>query len=100
LYTCLTGEAPIEVIATARSKVNGRRYPIAFVALGERGRVFQCVLGHDVAALSNDGVGELFRRATSWAAGLPPAPDEERCGVGTASGHAAAIPGGAADEEP
>ena len=37
-----------------------------------KGRVFHCVLGHDVKALAPDAVGELFRRGTAWTAGLTP----------------------------
>ena len=69
LYTCLDGNVPIEVLATARSKVDKKDYPMAFVFQCGKGRVFHCVLGHDVKALSFDAVGELFRRGTAWAAG-------------------------------
>ena len=69
LYTCLAGDTPIEVLATARSKVDGKDYPMAFVLTYGKGRVFHCVLGHDVRALGAP-VAELYRRATAWAAGL------------------------------
>jgi uncharacterized protein len=72
LYTCLAGNVPIEVLATAKSKVDQKDYPIAFVCTAGKGRVFHCVLGHDVKALTPDAVGELFRRGTAWSAGLPP----------------------------
>lgn len=72
LYTCLEGEAPIRVLATARSRVDGRDYPMAFVLEYGRGRVFHSPLGHDAAALGVEAVGELFRRGTAWAAGLLP----------------------------
>jgi type 1 glutamine amidotransferase/HEAT repeat protein len=72
LYTCLAGEVPIDVLATARSKVDKKVYPIAFVLTCGKGRVFHSVLGHDVKALASPPVGELFRRASAWAAGLPP----------------------------
>lgn len=71
LYTCLAGDRPIEVLATARSKVDGKDYPMAFVLEYGRGRVFHCPLGHDVKALGMPGVAELFRRGSAWAAGLP-----------------------------
>ncbi len=74
LYTCLEGGAPITVLATAVSKVDGATYPIAFALTPERGRVFHCVLGHDARAFKNEGAGQLFRRGTAWAAGL----DEEK----------------------
>jgi hypothetical protein len=38
-----------------------------------KGRVFLCVLGHDVKALSFKDVQELYRRGTAWSAGLAPA---------------------------
>ncbi len=72
LYTCLTGDVPIEVLAQAKSKVDGKYYPMAFTANCGKGRSFQCPLGHNAAALSVPAVQELFRRATAWAAGLPP----------------------------
>jgi len=72
LYTCLAGERPIQVLATARSKVDGKDYPMAFVYAPGKGRVFQCLLGHDVKAMRVAGVGELYRRGCAWAAGLPP----------------------------
>jgi type 1 glutamine amidotransferase len=75
LYTCLTGDAPVEILATARSKVDNKDYPIAFVLTYGKGRVFHTVLGHDVKALSPAGVGDLFRRAAAWTARLPPTTD-------------------------
>lgn len=70
LYTCLVGERPIEVLATARSKVDQKEYPMAFVYAPGKGRVFQCMLGHDVKAMRMPGVGDLYRRGCAWAAGL------------------------------
>lgn len=67
LYTCLVGDRPVDVLATARSKVDGKDYPMAFVFTCGKGRVFHCVLGHDVKALDNEAVLELFRRGTVWA---------------------------------
>jgi type 1 glutamine amidotransferase len=74
LYTCLAGERPIQVLATARSTVTGKDEPMAFVLEYGKGRVFHSPLGHDVKALSVPMVGELFRRGAAWAAGLPPTP--------------------------
>ena len=75
LYTCLAGDRPIKILATARSKVDGKDYPMAFVLDYGQGRVFHSVLGHDAQALKNPAVAQLFRWATAWAAGLtvPPA---------------------------
>lgn len=72
LYTCLTGDAPIHVLAQARSKVDGKEYPMAFVLNYGKGRVFHTTLGHDVTALTNNAVPELLRRGCAWAAGLAP----------------------------
>ncbi len=69
LYTCLAGDRPIEIVAQARSKVDGKDYPMAFVLNYGKGRVFHCVLGHDAKALQPEGVGELYRRGCRWAAG-------------------------------
>jgi type 1 glutamine amidotransferase len=72
LYTCLAGDKPIEVLAKATSKVDKKDYPMAFVAAAGKGRVYQCLLGHDVKAMQMPGVGELYRRGCAWVAGLPP----------------------------
>jgi hypothetical protein len=72
LYTCLVGDHPIEVLAQAKSKVDGKHYPMAFVSRYGKGRTFHCVLGHDAKALAVPGVRELYRRGCAWAAGLAP----------------------------
>lgn len=72
LYTCLTGDRPIKILATARSKVDGKDYPMAFVLTYGKGKVFHSVLGHDVKAICNPNVAELFRRGCAWVAGLVP----------------------------
>jgi len=69
LYTCLEGDVPIKVLASAVSKVDKKVYPMAFVLEYDKGKVFHCVLGHDANALSNAGARELFRRGTAWTAG-------------------------------
>jgi uncharacterized protein len=70
LYTCLAGDVPIRVLATAKSKVDNQDYPIAFVLNYGQGRVFHSVLGHDVQALENPPVAVMFRNAAAWTAGL------------------------------
>lgn len=72
LYTCLDGDRPIEILAKATSKVDQKDYPMAFVLNYEKGRVFHCVLGHDLKAISFPEVLELYRRGVAWAAGLKP----------------------------
>ncbi len=78
LYTCLEGDRPITLLATARSKVDGKDYPMAFVFNYGKGRVFHSPLGHDVKAFKAPGVGELFRRGCAWAAGLPAVPQPKK----------------------
>lgn len=72
LYTCLAGDAPIRILATAKSKVDQIDYAMAFVLDYGKGRVFHSVLGHDAKALQAPGVGDLFRRGCLWAAGVKP----------------------------
>jgi type 1 glutamine amidotransferase len=73
LYTCLFAEGrPVEVLATAMSKVENKPHPMVLVNHYGKGRVFLSVLGHDVEALSVDSVQDLYRRGTAWAAGIPP----------------------------
>jgi type 1 glutamine amidotransferase len=72
LYTCLAGERPIHVVAKATSKVDKKDYPMAFVFEYGKGRVFHTVLGHDLKAVTNSKVPELFRRGTLWSAKRPP----------------------------
>jgi type 1 glutamine amidotransferase len=72
LYTCLGGDRPIRVLATAKSKVDGRDYPMAFVFAYGKGRVFHSPLGHDGKAFQMTGVAEILRRGCVWTAGLSP----------------------------
>lgn len=73
LYTCLfTNGRPVEVLAKATSKVENKDHPMALANHYGKGRVFLCVLGHDVKALSVEAVQELYRRGTAWVAGLTP----------------------------
>jgi type 1 glutamine amidotransferase len=72
LYTCLIGDRPVEVLATARSKVTGKDHPMAFVFEYGKGRVFHTPLGHDVLAIEMPGVAELIRHGCLWTAGREP----------------------------
>jgi len=72
LYTCLAGAREIHVLAKATSKVDQKDYPMAFVLTYGQGRVFHCVLGHDVKAFEPEPVKTLYRRGAAWAAGLDP----------------------------
>jgi len=74
LYTCLAGDLAVKVLATARSKVDGKEYPMAFAFNYGKGRVFHSLLGHDVKAITNLNVAELFRRGCAWTAHLATMP--------------------------
>ena len=78
LYTCLVGDVPIEVLAQAKSNVDGKYYPMALVGTCGKGRFFHTPLGHDVKAQSVPDVQELFRRGCAWAAGLTPTAEAYR----------------------
>jgi type 1 glutamine amidotransferase len=69
LYTCLGGDEPIEVVATAVSVVDKQVYPMAFVLEPGRGRVFHTVLGHGLEPLNSEGFLALLKRGCLWAAG-------------------------------
>ena len=71
LYTCLTGDAPIHVLADATSKVDKQDHPMAFVREYGKGRVFLTTLGHDVKAFTNSCVPQLIRQGGAWTAKLP-----------------------------
>jgi uncharacterized protein len=70
LYTCLAGNAKIDVLAEATSKVDQSVHPMAFVITPGKGRVFHSPLGHNLGALKAQGVRDLYLNATRWAAGL------------------------------
>ena len=69
LYRCLVDGRSVELLATARSKITGKDYPMAFTFEHGKGRVFHTPLGHDPRAIEMPGVAELLRRGCLWAAG-------------------------------
>lgn len=72
LYVCLTGDKKMNVLATARSKVTGKEYPMALVMSYGKGRVFNTPLGHDGKAVAMPGTAKLLQRGVLWAAGREP----------------------------
>ena len=72
LYTGLTGELPVAILATARSRLTGKDQPMAFAFQLGRGRVFHTPLGHDVQRTQCSGTATLLRRGSAWAAGQDP----------------------------
>ncbi len=69
LYTCLDGDASINILASAVSKVDKKIYPIVFTYNFGKGRTFHCVLGHNLEGFSTS-MKEIYRRGTAWSAGL------------------------------
>jgi type 1 glutamine amidotransferase len=59
-------------LAPAKSKIDGKYYPMAFISNYGKGRTFHCTLGHDAQALSVPAVQALLARGCTWAAGLEP----------------------------
>jgi type 1 glutamine amidotransferase len=47
LYFCAVGDQPVEVLATARSKVTHKDEPMAFAIESGKGRVFHTPLCHE-----------------------------------------------------
>ena len=68
LYAKLSGDAKIEVIASAYSDWSGKEEPIVFVKPYGKGRVVHNVLGHDSRARENESFQKLLVRAVEWAA--------------------------------
>lgn len=68
LYFNQQGDLPVHVLATARSKDTGKDEPMVFTYSYEKARVFQTLLGHDVAAIRTPGETQLIRNGSLWAA--------------------------------
>jgi len=66
LYTCLVGDAPIHLLAQAKSTVDLKDHPMAFTRDYGQGRVFLTTLGHDVKGYTNSCVPQLLRQACAW----------------------------------
>ncbi len=63
LYAKLSGDAEIEVLATAHSEWSGKVEPIVFVKEYGEGRVAHNVLGHGVGARKDENFKRLLARA-------------------------------------
>ncbi len=68
LYAKLSGDAEIEVLATADSDWSEQTEPIVFVKPYGKGRVVHNVLGHDALARENPAFQTLLCRGVEWAA--------------------------------
>jgi type 1 glutamine amidotransferase len=78
LYTCLVGDGPVHLLAEAKSSVDGKEHPMAFVQEYGKGRVFVTTLGHDVKAITNSAAPQLIRQGVAWAAKAPETSDSKR----------------------
>jgi type 1 glutamine amidotransferase len=68
LYTCLDGKREIDILATAKSSVDGKDYPMAFSFTEGKGRGFYTPLGHDARAFESPQLGQMLRNAAMWCA--------------------------------
>lgn len=68
LYAKLSGDAEVEVLASAYSDWSGNVEPIVFAKRYGKGRVLQNVLGHGLDAKRNESYQQLLRRGVEWAA--------------------------------
>ena len=73
LYFRQHGYAPVHPLVMAHSKVTGQDEPLAFVYQEGKGRVFQCLLGHDANAIRTPGTATLYLRGAAWVANREPA---------------------------
>ena len=60
---CLAWAQQNRVQAQAKSKVDGKYYPMAFVTNYGKGRTFHCTLGYDAQALRFQGCKVCFSAA-------------------------------------
>lgn len=68
LYAKLSGDAKIEVLASAYSEWSNNVEPIVFVKSYGKGRVVHNVLGHGLDAKQNPSYQKLLCRGVEWAA--------------------------------
>jgi type 1 glutamine amidotransferase len=68
LYAKLSGDADIQVLATADSDWSNQTEPIVFVKKYGKGNVVHNLLGHDLSARDYAEYIQLFLRGTEWAA--------------------------------
>ena len=68
LYAKLTGDAEIEVLASAYSDWSKKVEPIVFVKRYGQGRIVQNMLGHALDSKQNPSYQKLLVRGVEWAA--------------------------------
>jgi hypothetical protein len=68
LYAKLSGDAEIQVLASAYSEWSRSVEPLVFVKDYGEGRVVQHLLGHGLDSKQNPSYQNLLRRAVEWAA--------------------------------
>lgn len=68
LYFDQEGDAAVDILCTARSKVTGEEEPLVWLHHYGAARVFQSLLGHSAAAYSPSEAKTILRRGVLWAA--------------------------------
>lgn len=68
LYAKLSGDAEIEVLASAYSDWSGQVEPIVYVKRYGKGRVVHNVLGHSMDSKQNPAYQQLLVNGVQWAA--------------------------------
>ncbi|MBP1992195.1 ThuA domain-containing protein [Paenibacillus eucommiae] len=68
LYFNQEGDAPVEVLCSAHSKVTGQEEPLVWLHTYKSARVFQSLLGHSAEAYAAPEARTLLRRGVLWAA--------------------------------
>lgn len=72
LYAGLAGDAPIEIVALARSPQSGKEEPMAWTLDYGKGRVYVLTLGHDVRSRQLAGFKKLLVGGCRWATASGP----------------------------
>ena len=72
LYFNQQGEEPINILATAHSKVAKKDAPMFFTYTYGKGRCFQNMLGHSIESITNPCAAALTLRGCAWAAKREP----------------------------
>jgi type 1 glutamine amidotransferase len=63
---------PPLVLATGKSPVDGREFPVLWLSQNRDGRIVCLTLGHDGQAHSHPAFKQLLKQAANWAAGREP----------------------------
>lgn len=67
-----TDGAPRLVLATGKSPIDGKVFPVVWITQNREGRIVCITLGHDGAAHDSQPYQQLLKNAIAWAAGHEP----------------------------